>query len=91
MGDVASRLPVGTFVVALGTNLGDRHGHLAAAAAAIDALPGTRLLARSRLRETDPVGGPPQGPFLNGAVLLATTLPPLDLLAHLLAIEQSRG
>ncbi len=88
MVDVA---PAGTFVVALGTNLGDRHGHLAAATAAIDALPGTRVIARSRLRETAPVGGPPQGAFLNGALLLATTLAPLDLLAHLLAIEQSRG
>ena len=37
------------------------------------------------------MGGPPQGHFLNGALLLATTLPPLTLLDHMLAIERDRG
>ncbi len=77
--------------VALGSNLGDRHGHLAAAFAALEKLPGTRLLARSGLYETAPVGPPGQQDYLNAAAELSTTLEPLELLDHLLSIEQTRG
>jgi 2-amino-4-hydroxy-6-hydroxymethyldihydropteridine diphosphokinase len=43
--------------VALGSNLGDRAGHLAAARASLAALPGTRLLAESAVEETEPLAG----------------------------------
>jgi 2-amino-4-hydroxy-6-hydroxymethyldihydropteridine diphosphokinase len=77
--------------IALGSNLGDRRAHIWAAIDALAALPGTRLLAASDLIETDPVGPAPQGPYLNAAALIATTLPPRALLDHLLAIEHGRG
>jgi 2-amino-4-hydroxy-6-hydroxymethyldihydropteridine diphosphokinase len=77
--------------VALGSNLGERRAHLDAARAALDALPGTRLLAASALYETAPVGPPGQQDYLNAVVRLSTTLAPLGLLDALLAIEQSRG
>lgn len=77
--------------VALGSNLGDRRAHLEAAFAALGRLPGTRLLARSGLYETAPVGPPGQQDYLNAAAKLSTVLPPLELLDALLAIEQSRG
>jgi 2-amino-4-hydroxy-6-hydroxymethyldihydropteridine diphosphokinase len=79
------------YVVAIGSNLGPREAHVAAAFSALGALPGTRLLARGPITETAPVGGPPQGPYLNAAALIETTLAPLDLLDHLLAIEQRAG
>jgi 2-amino-4-hydroxy-6-hydroxymethyldihydropteridine diphosphokinase len=78
-------------VVGLGSNLGDRARTLNEAASALEGLAGTRLVARSRWRETAPVGGPPQGPFLNGALRLETSLEPAALLASMLAIEARFG
>jgi len=77
--------------VAMGSNLGDRGAHLAAALAALRATEGVEVVAVSPLYETDPVGPPPQGPYLNGAIELATTLTPDALLERLLEIEASRG
>jgi 2-amino-4-hydroxy-6-hydroxymethyldihydropteridine diphosphokinase len=77
--------------VALGSNLGDREAHLGAALAALRADPEIRVLAVSALYETDPVGPPPQGPYLNAVVRLCTTLAARALLARLLGIEAARG
>lgn len=52
-------------VLSLGSNLGDRLAHLRGALAH---LPG--VVATSAVYETDPVGGPEQGAYLNAAVLL---------------------
>ena len=41
--------------------------------------------------ETDPVGGPPQDPFLNTVIELATTLPPRELLKESRRIEGELG
>jgi 2-amino-4-hydroxy-6-hydroxymethyldihydropteridine diphosphokinase len=77
--------------VALGSNLGDREEHLAAARAALAALPRTRLVAASRVEETPPLGGMDQPPYLNQMVALETRLEPRALLAACQAIERSRG
>ena len=77
--------------VALGSNLGDRAGHLAAARAALAALPRTRVVAESRVEETAPLGGMEQPAYLNQMVLLETALAPRALLAACQAIERSRG
>lgn len=77
--------------VALGSNVGDRAVHLAFARSALGALPGTRVLAESEIEETEAVGPVAQGPFLNQMVALETSLPPLDLLDHLLEIERAAG
>jgi 2-amino-4-hydroxy-6-hydroxymethyldihydropteridine diphosphokinase len=77
--------------VALGSNLGDRAAHLAAARDAIARLPGTRLIAASAVEETAPLGDAPQPPYLNQMVLLETDLDPRPLLAALQAIEHARG
>jgi len=77
--------------VALGSNLGDRAAHLAHARARLGALPGTRLVAESRVDETVPLGPVAQPPYLNQMVLLETSLTPAELLAHCLAIEAERG
>ena len=88
--DAAPARPVRAFV-ALGSNVGDRAAHLEAARAAMAALAGTRVLARSGVHETDPVGPPGQGPYLNGVDELETTLSARALLEALLAIERTRG
>lgn len=77
--------------VALGSNLGDRSAHIEAALAALAALPGTRVAARSAIYETPPLGPAGQQDYLNAAAALVTTLSPHDLLDALLTIEQTRG
>jgi 2-amino-4-hydroxy-6-hydroxymethyldihydropteridine diphosphokinase len=80
-----------TAFVGIGSNLGDREGYLRRAIDLISAEDGIEVVAVSTLRETEPVGPVPQGPFLNGAMRIATTLSPRDLLGRLLAIEQELG
>ena len=77
--------------VALGSNLGDRAGHLHAARAALDALPRTAVRAASRIEETAPLGGLDQPAYLNQMVLLETGLEPRELLHACQAIEARRG
>jgi 2-amino-4-hydroxy-6-hydroxymethyldihydropteridine diphosphokinase len=77
--------------VALGSNLGDRAAHLGYAVAALRAGEGVEVVALSSLWETAPVGPPGQGPYLNAAAALRTTLGPRALLERLLAIERARG
>ena len=77
--------------MALGSNVGDRAVHLAHARVRLGALPGTRIVASSRVEETAPLGPVAQPPYLNQMVLLETSLTPAELLAHCLAIEAERG
>ena len=77
--------------MALGSNLGDRETSLAAAIAALRRTRRVRVLAVSPVYETDPVGPPPQGPYLNAVVRLRTSLPPRALLERLQAIETAAG
>ena len=78
-------------LVALGSNLGPRRAVLDGALVALGRLPATRLLARSRLLETAPERPGDGGPYLNGAALVATELPPHALLRALLALERRWG
>lgn len=87
---MTERRPEQVFV-ALGSNLGDRVGHLAAARAALASLPDTRVVAASTVEETAPLAGMAQPAYLNQMVLLETSLDPRRLLAALQAIEQERG
>ena len=78
-------------LVALGSNLGDRAGHLLGAVSALARRPGVRLVGLSRVYETEPVGPPGQGPYLNAVAALRTECEPQELLATLLAIERAHG
>lgn len=75
--------------VALGSNLGDRHAHLAFAVGRLAAT--LHNLRQSAWYDTAPVGVVDQPRFLNGAVIGETTLPPRVLLEELLAIEREHG
>jgi 2-amino-4-hydroxy-6-hydroxymethyldihydropteridine diphosphokinase len=80
-----------TFVaIGLGSNLGDRQGHLEFARDRLAAvLTNFRL---SSIHETIPVGVPDVQPlFLNAAAIGETTLGAKDFLAVLLDIERERG
>ena len=78
------------YVVGLGSNLGARFATLAEAAARLDRAEGCRVVARSHVYESEPLG-PPQPPYLNAAMLVASELPPEAQLDVLLAIEASLG
>ena len=77
--------------VALGSNLGDRAGHLAAARDALAKLPDTEVVAASAVEETAPLAGMSQPPYLNQMVLLETRLTPRELLEGCHEIERARG
>ncbi|MFN8095094.1 MAG: 2-amino-4-hydroxy-6-hydroxymethyldihydropteridine diphosphokinase [Vicinamibacteria bacterium] len=74
----------------LGSNLGDREAAIDGALARLAAR-GVRLRARSSTWLTEPVGGPPQGLFLNAAAAVETALAPAELLAAALAVEREMG
>jgi len=78
-------------VLGLGANLGDRLATLREAARRIAALPGARVTARSRIYETEPVGGPEQPPFLNVAIRVECTLAPHALLDATSRVEADLG
>ena len=76
--------------VALGANLGDAGATLVEAAAALGALPGTRLVARSSLYRSAPIDA--TGPdFVNAVAELQTSLGPEELLDALQAVENRFG
>ncbi|MBO9718492.1 MAG: 2-amino-4-hydroxy-6-hydroxymethyldihydropteridine diphosphokinase [Pseudoxanthomonas sp.] len=77
--------------VGLGANLGRPEATLRAAAAALEALPDSRLLALSRFYRTPAWGRLDQPDFVNAAALLQTGLAPQVLLEELLRIEQEAG
>jgi 2-amino-4-hydroxy-6-hydroxymethyldihydropteridine diphosphokinase len=76
--------------IGLGSNLGDRVSHLAAARAAIHADVG-RIIAESSLYDTNPWGPVPQGNYLNQVVKVSCTLAPRALLRKLHEIERAAG
>lgn len=77
--------------IALGSNLGDREQHLSAARSAIARLPHTKWLAATEPEETDPIGPPGQGRYLNQMVAIETELSPHALLEALQSIEHHGG
>jgi len=74
-------------VLAMGSNLQDRLGLLRGAVASLRQI--STVISVSSLYETEPVGGPDQGRYLNAAVVVDTDLRPRDLLEALLAIERA--
>ncbi len=76
--------------VGLGSNEGDREGHLVAALQALSRIDAVAVLRCSSLFDSAPVG-PDQPRFLNAVVALECTLPPLRLLTILKRIEQDLG
>jgi 2-amino-4-hydroxy-6-hydroxymethyldihydropteridine diphosphokinase len=77
--------------VALGSNLGDRDAYLELGRTEIAALPRTRVLATTSPEETEPLGPPGQGRYLNQMIAIETELEPHELLAGLLEIERRAG
>ncbi|NOZ19973.1 MAG: 2-amino-4-hydroxy-6-hydroxymethyldihydropteridine diphosphokinase [Planctomycetes bacterium] len=77
--------------IGLGSNLGNREANLRNALAQLGECEGIEVTKVSSFFETEPVGGPPQGNFLNAAAELRTTLSPEKLLDRLQEIERDLG
>jgi 2-amino-4-hydroxy-6-hydroxymethyldihydropteridine diphosphokinase len=77
--------------VALGSNLGDRHAHLALGRERLAGLPATMLRAASAIDETAPLGGLDQPPYLNQMVAVDTRLGARELLDACHHIEAQAG
>ena len=75
----------------LGANLGDPLAQVERALQQIAALPETRLIARSSLYRSDPVGPPGQPDYCNAVCEIETALSPEALLDAVLAIEIDNG
>jgi 2-amino-4-hydroxy-6-hydroxymethyldihydropteridine diphosphokinase len=76
--------------VAIGSNVGDRAGHIQFALDRLSAL--LRHLKASSTYDTEPIGVPEgHGRFLNAAAVGETDCEPEALLHALLAIEDERG
>jgi len=78
-------------LVGIGSNLEPREEHIRSALDLLQEGGAVRVESVSTLRETDPVGGPPQGAYLNGAAVVETGLEPRDLLALLKSVESRVG
>jgi len=77
--------------IGIGSNLGDREKYIGSAIEKLRAIKGVKVKKISAIYETDPVDGPRQGKYLNGAIELETELGPGELLVKLQAIENELG
>ena len=76
--------------ISLGSNLGDRRGHLEWALSQLTEALGP--LQVSSIIETDPFDVPdPQPPYLNAVAVGETNLTPADVIDLLLRLERERG
>ncbi len=77
--------------VGLGSNLEDPRSQLLRAFAELGDLPDTRLIARSSLYRSAPVGYADQPEFVNAVAKIETGLTPRALLEAVLQIEHRHG
>ncbi|MCA9406300.1 MAG: pantoate--beta-alanine ligase [Candidatus Omnitrophica bacterium] len=76
--------------LAFGSNLGNRRKNIRQARERLEQ-EGVIIQKMSRLRETDPVGGPPQNKYLNAVAKVKTHLSPQQLLKLTQSIEKELG
>jgi len=77
--------------IALGSNLENPAAQIKRGFEELAALPATRLIKRSSLYRTKPVGYADQPDFVNAVAQLETSLSARDLLDALLEIERRQG
>lgn len=75
----------------LGSNQGDRVGHLERALRALEGIEGASLAAVSSYYDTEPVGDPRAPRYLNAVAGLFTSLDPEALWAALREVEREGG
>jgi len=86
-----NKLKLETAFIALGANLDRPELQVEAGIRELAGLPQTRLVIRSSLYRSAPVGYSDQPDFINAVAQIETGLQPRELLEALLAIEQRHG
>jgi 2-amino-4-hydroxy-6-hydroxymethyldihydropteridine diphosphokinase len=77
--------------IALGSNLDDPRAQVERGFVALETLPHSRLVFRSRLYTSKPLGSIQQPDFVNAAAGVLTQLSPRDLLQSLKRLESELG
>lgn len=77
--------------IGLGSNVGDRLRLISEAVRRLGTVEGIRVTQLAPIIESAPLGGPPQGPYLNTVAELDTALEPRNLLILLKQIERQLG
>lgn len=80
-----------TAYIGIGSNLGNRRENIEKALAFLENSENIKIIKKSSIYETAPVGGPDQGPYLNGVIEIETGLKPRGLLKRLNEIEDALG
>ena len=84
-----TRFMVDAFL-SLGSNMGDRLGHLQAAVHSLAQSTGVDIVKVSSIYETDPWGLEDQRPFFNAVIWIRTDLLPMELLRVCQSVERQR-
>jgi len=77
--------------IGLGANLNDPANTLRQAFEAISRIPNSRLVGRSQLYSSTPMGPADQPDYVNAVAQIKTELSPLELFKHTCDIEQLHG
>jgi 2-amino-4-hydroxy-6-hydroxymethyldihydropteridine diphosphokinase len=80
-----------TVFLGIGSNAGDRQANIQRATELLKEDKDFTVRAVSECIETEAIGGPPQGRFLNGVIEVETDLLPLQVLSRVKAIERWLG
>lgn len=79
------------YVVAFGSNLGDREKNIKDAVSALDRTVGTKVLQVSEIYETEPIDCADDLSYLNGCLVAESSFSPNEMLGILLGIESAMG
>jgi len=77
--------------ISLGSNLGNRVGNIKKAIESLRVRKDIKIKKESSIYETEPVGGPSQGFFLNQVIEIETSFSPRDLVKFLKETEKKLG
>ncbi|MDP8299757.1 MAG: 2-amino-4-hydroxy-6-hydroxymethyldihydropteridine diphosphokinase [Candidatus Tantalella remota] len=80
-----------TVYIGVGSNTGDLKANVTEAVRRLDESEGISVEGRSEFYMTSPVGGPPQGEYLNGVLKIETETTPYRLLDIVKDIEKTMG
>ncbi len=80
-----------TALLSIGSNMGDKNGHLDNAIGMLNSFPHTTVICESERFATEPYGGVEQDDFINSAVMIETFLSPSELLSFLHETEKAEG